>query len=186
MKVLVAITGASGAIFGIDLLKHLKDTDATVHLILSPWGEETIRYETSWAVDDVKALADEVFDVDNMFAPPASGSSHYDAMVIAPCSMKTLAAIRTDYAENLIVRAASTMLKERRKLVLVVRETPLSIIQLQNMYEVGMAGATIMPPVPAMYRRPETLQDMVSDFSLRVIDHLGLEAKGFVPWSDLA
>lgn len=119
-----------------------------------------------------------------MYAAPASGSSDYDAMVVVPCSMNTLAAIHCDLSDSLITRAASVAIKERRPLVLVARETPLSPIQMQNMRDLSMAGVTIMPPVPSFYRRPSTIEEMVRNFSLRLLDYLKIETPSFQRWGE--
>ena len=172
MRIVVGISGASGAIYGIRLLEELKKHDVETHLIISEWAEQTIRYETDLAPDDVRALAHVCYDAHNMAAAVSSGSFPHDGMVVAPCSMKTLAAIAAGYTDNLISRAADVALKERKKLILLTRETPLSLIHLRNMTTVTEAGAVVMPPVPGFYNRPSSLDDVVNHSIARVLDHL--------------
>jgi len=181
-KIAVGISGASGALYGIRLLEELKKRGAETHLVVSVWGEYTIREETDWRVEDVKALATHVHEPSDMAAPISSGSFPLDAMVVCPCSMKTLAGIATGYSEDLIMRAADVCLKERRKLILCTRETPLSRIHIENMLRVTEAGAIVMPPVPAFYTRPQTIEEVVTQSVGRVLDHLGLPIKGQKRW----
>ena len=148
--VAVGISGATGCIYGIRLLEALRALGQETELILSDWGAETIRLETGYTVEQVKALADRVYDNRNMAAQAASGSSCADAMVIAPCSMKTLAGIAMGYDDSLLVRAADVMLKERRRLILLTRETPLNLSHIRNMETVTLMGGIILPPVPAL------------------------------------
>lgn len=148
--VAVGISGATGCIYGIRLLEALRALGQETELILSDWGAETIRLETDLTVEQVKALADRVYDNRNMAAQAASGSSCADAMVIAPCSMKTLAGIAMGYDDSLLVRAADVMLKERRRLILLTRETPLNLSHIRNMETVTLMGGIILPPVPGL------------------------------------
>lgn len=182
MKLLVAITGASGANLGIRLLDQLGILGVEAHLIVSDWGVRTISVETDKSIEEVKATAAQCFDNNDMLAAPASGSSDYAGMIIAPCSMKTLAGIRSNYEENLIIRAASVTLKERRKLILVARETPLSSLQLENMLEASRSGATIMPPVPAFYLKPKTTDQIVDQLVARILNQFGLESGYLERW----
>ncbi len=149
-KLVVCITGATGAIYGIRLLEMLAELNVETHLILSRWAKVTIREETDYAVDDVKRLASRVYSDADQAAPVSSGSFKHDGVIIAPCSMKTLAGIRCGYADNLIARAADVALKERRRLILMVRETPLNIIHLENMLAVARAGGLMFPARPAV------------------------------------
>ena len=174
MKIAVGISGASGVIYGIRLLEELKNMEVETHLIISTWGEYTIAEETNRTIEEIKGLATFYYGEKDMAACISSGSFHLDAMAVAPCSMKTLAGIAFGFEDNLIIRAASVCLKERRKLVLLTRETPLSIIHLENMLKASNAGAIIMPPVPAFYTKPQTIQDLINQTVSRLMEHLGL------------
>lgn len=174
MRFLLAITGASGAIIGIKLLQELKSRGTEVLLIISRWGEQVIAAETPLTPEQVKKMADASYEPEDMTAPVASGSFHHDGMVIAPCSMKTLAGIANGYSGSLVERAADVALKERRHLLLVPRETPLSPIHLQNMLEATRAGAIVMPFMPAFYTQPATLEDALNYFIRHLIVHLRL------------
>ncbi len=183
-RLVVAISGASGPIYGIRLLQALNQAGVEVHLILSPWAEKTIAIETSWSVADVKALAQRVYAADNMAAAVSSGSFRHDGMVIAPCSMRTLAAIAHGLSDNLIARAADVTLKERRPLILVPRETPFNLIHLENMVRLHHAGAVIMPPVPSFYHRPQTIDDLLDHFTGRILDLLGIDNTLVGRWTE--
>ncbi len=153
------------------------------HLVLSRWAKATILHETSFNVSQVEALASVVHAGDNQAASISSGSFKTHGMIVAPCSMKTLAAIRTGYSENLLCRAADVTLKERRKLVLIARESPLSEIHLENMLALTRMGAVIFPPVPAFYARPQTIDEAATYLVGRVLDQFGLEMPGMSRWS---
>ena len=183
MRIVLGITGASGAIFGIRTLEALRQLSVETHLILSRWARTTIAQETTYKTDQIEALASVVHRDDNQGAPISSGSFKTDGMIIAPCSMKTLAAIRTGYGETLICRAADVILKERRKLVLLARESPFNEIHLENMLALTRMGAVIFPPVPAFYNHPATLDDMVNHIVGRLLDQFGLETPGIHRWS---
>lgn len=183
MRLVVGITGASGAIYGIRLLEALKKYEVETYLIMTRWAEETIRTETDYAPDYVRSLAYRVLDNNDLGAPVSSGSFRTGGMIIAPCSMKTLAGIATGYTENLMVRAADVCLKERRPLLLLTRETPLNMIHLENMLKLSRAGAVIMPPVPAFYNRPQTIDDLVGHTVGRLLDSVGIANDGlFKRW----
>jgi 4-hydroxy-3-polyprenylbenzoate decarboxylase len=171
----VGMTGATGAIYGIRLLEVLRDTRVQTHLVMSEWAEKTVIAETDRKPDEVRALADHVYDDRDLSAPLSTGSFLTAGMIIAPCSMKSLAAIANGISEGLIHRAADVTIKEGRKLLLLVRESPLSVIHLENMLKVARAGALVVPPVPAFYARPRTLDEMVDHTVGRVLDHFGIQ-----------
>lgn len=175
-RIVVAISGASAPVYGIRLLEVLRTLGGIeTHAIVSNGARATIGYETSWKVEDVLALADVVHDEKDLAAPIASGTFLTDGMVVAPCSMRTLGAIAMSHNENLIVRAADVHLKERRKLVLMVRETPLHAGHLKTMYDLSLYGAVILPPVPAFYHLPKTMEDLIDHSVGKALDQLGVE-----------
>ena len=160
MLLIVGITGASGAIYGIRLLEVLSlHREVETHLIISEAGEKNIRYETDWKVEQVKALADFCYDIHDIGARLASGSFKRDGMVIAPTSTKTMSALANSYTDNLLTRSADVTLKERKRLVLLPRETPLHLGHLRNMEKLAEMGAVILPPVPAFYHKPQTIHE---------------------------
>jgi 4-hydroxy-3-polyprenylbenzoate decarboxylase len=177
-RLIVALTGATGTIYGVRLLERLKDTDIETHLVMSRWGARTLVHETSYTPSQVQALASVVHPINDQGASIASGSFLTMGMVIAPCSARTLAAIAHGFGDNLIHRAADVVLKERRKLVLAVRETPLSDSHLENMLKLSRMGAAICPPVPAFYTRPASLDEMVDQSVSRILDQLGIHLDG--------
>jgi 4-hydroxy-3-polyprenylbenzoate decarboxylase len=181
-RIVLGITGATGAIFGVRLLQALRAADVESHLILSKWGLQTVEHETGLGLVQLRELASVVHSTGNMAATVSSGSFRTDGMVIAPCSMRTLAAIASGNGENLVHRAADVVLKERRRLVLVVRETPLSEIHLENMLKLARIGATILPPVPAFYNRPQTIDELVDHVVARVLDQFGISADFAKRW----
>ena len=183
MRLIVGVTGASGAIFGIRTLEALRALNVETHLVLSRWARVTIASETDYSVDEIERLASCVYHQDNQAAPVSSGSFRTDGMVVAPCSMKTLSAIRAGYGETLVCRAADVTLKEHRKLVLLARESPMSEIHLENMLALARMGVTIFPPVPAFYNRPQTIGDLVDQIVGRVLDQFGLEMPGLARWN---
>jgi flavin prenyltransferase len=181
-RLIVGITGATGAVFGVRLLQALRAADVESHLILSKWGQQTIEHETNLSAAQLRELATVVHGAGNMASTISSGSFPTDGMVIAPCSVRTLAAIATGNGENLVHRAADVVLKERRRLVLVVRETPLSEIHLENMLKLARIGATILPPMPAFYNKPQTIDDIVDHVVARVLDQFGIPAEFAKRW----
>jgi len=185
MHIVVAITGATGAVYGITVLRELARAGVETHLVLSDWARRTIELETDYQASAVDALASRVYSADNQAAPIASGSFRHGGMVISPCSMKTLSAIANGYADNLVSRAADVTLKEKRRLILLPRETPLHEIHLENMLKLARAGAVIMPPVPAFYQRPATITDLVHHTVGRVLDLLGIENNLASRWEGL-
>lgn len=180
--VLLGMTGASGSVYGIRLLEELKKKNIETHLILSHWAKENILLETGYTVEQVVQLASYNYDAGDLSAPVASGSYQYRCMVVAPCSMKSLAAIAIGYADNLLVRAADVCIKEGRKLILLTRETPLSTIHLENMLKLSRLGVTIMPPVPSFYQRPETIDDLVRQTVGRVLDIMDIQNELVKRW----
>ncbi|MGI4848493.1 MAG: UbiX family flavin prenyltransferase [Janthinobacterium lividum] len=173
-RVVVAITGASGAAYGIAILRLLREREVQTHLVVSKSGWLTIRQELGLDVKAVTAMAHEHHDINNVGATLASGSFRHAGMLVAPCSMRTLAAIALGLNDNLIARAADVTLKERRKLVLLTRETPLTLAHLRNMTYATEMGAIVMPPVPAFYARPQSIDEMVDYTAHRALDQLGL------------
>lgn len=181
-NIIVGITGASGVIYGIRLVEELKKLNHTVHLILSQWAVKNIEIETECDVEVLRELADWCYDVNDLSAPIASGSYRNDGMVIAPCSMKTLSAIANGYSDNLISRAADVCIKERRKLIVVPRETPLSRIHLENMLKLSQAGVIILPPVPGFYFKPRTVDDIINHTVGKILDSMGIQAELYKRW----
>ena len=175
MRIVVGITGASGAVYGITLLEQLQALGVETHLILSKWANRTIELETNHTPDSAAKLADFCYAADNQAAPVSSGSFLHRGMVIAPCSMKTLSAVAHGYADNLISRAADVTIKENRKLILVPRESPLSAIHLENMLKLASLGVIVMPPMPSFYHKPKTIEDIVLHTIGRILDHLAIE-----------
>jgi 4-hydroxy-3-polyprenylbenzoate decarboxylase len=182
MKVFVGITGASGVIYGVKVLELLRRAGVEIHLSVSKTAEKVIKLETDYDVQYVKSLADYIWDEGDLSAPPASGSFGIDAVAVVPCSTKTLAAIANGFTVNLIVRAAEVGLKERRRVVLVVRESPLSLVHIRNMELATMAGAVVMPAAPGFYTRPKTIEDLVTTFAGRVLDLLGVKHNFTLRW----
>ena len=182
MKIAVGISGASGVIYGIRLLEELKNLEIETHLVISHWGEYTIKEETDFKPEEVRNLAAYCYDENDMAACISSGSFPLDAMVVAPCSMKTLAGIASGFTDDLIIRAADVCLKERRKLVLLTRESPLNAIHLENMLRATNAGAVIMPPVPAFYTRPVSVEDLINQTVFRLMDQLGVSQAKLKRW----
>ncbi|HEY0876849.1 MAG TPA: UbiX family flavin prenyltransferase [Zeimonas sp.] len=184
-RLIVGMTGATGAVFGIRLLESLQGSDVETHLVLSKWAIQTIEHETPYSAKDVRALASVVHDSANMGASISSGSFLTAGMAIVPCSMRTVAAIAQGAGEHLIHRAADVVLKERRKLLLVAREMPLSDLHLENMLKLSRMGVTIMPPMPAFYNHPKTLDDMVDHVVARVLDQFGIPADFARRWEGM-
>lgn len=175
MRVIVGITGASGAIYGLRLLERLRlRREVEIHLIITRSGEKTLYLETGKLAADVKTLADVWHPIENIGSSLASGSYPVDGMVIAPCSIHTMSAIATGITDNLLTRAADVSLKERRRLILAVRETPLHAGHLRNLLALAEMGAVILPPIPAFYHNPKTLLDLVDHTVDRILDQLGL------------
>jgi len=186
MLLVIGITGASGAIYGIRLLEVLSANKAIeTHLIISEAGEKIIRHETDWKPERVRHLADVCYDIDDIGARLSSGSFKRDGMVVAPCSMKTLSALANSYTDNLITRAADIALKERKRLILLPREAPLHLGHLRNMVKLTEMGAIIFPPIPAFYHAPQSIQDIIDHTVGKVLDILDIEHEMFPRWSGL-
>jgi 4-hydroxy-3-polyprenylbenzoate decarboxylase len=186
MVLIIGITGASGVIYGIRLLEVLSTCkDIETHLLVTEAGEENIKYETDWKVEDVRALADFSYDIQDMGARLASGSFQRDGMVVAPCSMKTLSAMANSYTDNLLTRTADVTLKEGKRLVLLARETPFHLGHLRNMEKLAEMGAVILPPIPAFYHRPRTINEIVDHTIGKVLDIFDIEHNLFPRWSGL-
>lgn len=185
MRIIVGITGATGSIFGVRALELLKDSAVETHLVLSKWGARTLLHETPFTVDQVKALATHFYSESDQGAAISSGSFITDGMLIAPCSVRSLSAIAHGYGDNLIHRAADVILKEGRKLVLMVRETPYSDIHLENMLKLSRMGVVITPPVPAFYNQPQTIDDIVNHTVTRALDQFGLHMDATARWNGI-
>jgi 4-hydroxy-3-polyprenylbenzoate decarboxylase len=183
MRLIVGITGATGIIYGVRLLERLREAGVETHLVISRWGARTLLHESAYSKEQVENLATAVYPSNDLGAAISSGSFRTDGMIIAPCSAKTLAAIAHGYGDSLIHRAADVVLKERRRLLLGVREAPLSDIHLENMLKLSRMGAVIMPPVPAFYHNPRTLEDVVEQSVARMLDQFGIEIPGMLRWS---
>jgi 4-hydroxy-3-polyprenylbenzoate decarboxylase len=181
-RLIVGMTGATGAIFGIRLLEALAGTDVETHLVVSKWALQTIEHETTYSAAKVRELASVCHDPGNMGAAISSGSFITEGMAIVPCSMRTLAAIAHGTGDHLVHRAADVILKERRRLVLVAREMPLNDVHLENMLILSRTGVTIMPPMPAFYNHPKSVDDIVDHVVARVLDQFGIEAGRAKRW----
>lgn len=183
-RLVVAITGASGTAFGVRILELLRDTDVEAHLVLSKAGERTIAEELGRTVKSVRDLADVVYPAADIGAAIASGSFRTIGMIIAPCSVRTMGEIRTGITSSLVSRAADVMLKERRRLVLMVRETPLHLGHLRTMTSLAEMGAIIMPPVPALYAKPDSIDEMVTYTAARALDLFDLDVGDIRRWGE--
>lgn len=181
-RIIVAMTGATGVHLGIKTILALRNLNVETHLILSKWAEHTIKHETDYTIANIRALVDCAHNYNDMAAPISSGSFRVDGMIVVPCSMKTLSAISTGYCDNLVARAADVVLKERRRLVLVTRESPLSGIHLQNMINITNNGGVIFPPVPAFYHMPNSIDEMIDQVVGRVLDLFDLDSGDFKRW----
>jgi len=184
-RLVVGMSGASGAIYGIRMLEVLRgEDDIEVHLVMSPSAGRTIHDETDWKVSDVEALADVVHNYRDIGASLSSGSYRHDGMIIAPCSVKTLSGLVNSYDDNLLVRAADVALKEKRRVVLLVRETPLHLGHIELMARAARIGAVVMPPVPAFYIRPKTLDDVINQSVGKSLDFFDISHTLFQRWKE--
>jgi 4-hydroxy-3-polyprenylbenzoate decarboxylase len=173
-RLIVAMTGATGMVIGIRLLELLRKTDVETHLVISKWAARTLLHESTTSAAEIERLATKVYAVNDQGAAISSGSFLTLGMIVAPCSVRTLAAVANGLADNLIHRAADVTIKEQRRLVLAVRETPLSAIHLENMLKLARLGVAICPPVPAFYTRPQTIDDLVTYSAARLLDQVGI------------
>ena len=182
MKLIIAITGSTGVIYGIRMLEILKKLDVETHLVMSEWGEKCISMETEHSPEYVKSLANTTSDSKNMAASVSSGTHRINGMIVAPCSMKTLAAIANGYDDTLVARSAGVTIKEGRKLILMVRETPLSAIHLENMLKLSRLGVVILPPVTEFYTNPKTIDDIVNHGVGKCLDQFDIEHDLYPRW----
>lgn len=182
MKIVIAITGASGVVYGKRLLEVLHNKKIETHLVLSQAAEKIIKHELEATTESFEQLADHVYTIDDWNCPIVSGSFKTDAMIIVPCSMKTLSGIANGYAENVILRTTDVMLKEKRKLVLVPRETPLNTIHLKNMLELSEQGVIIAPAMPAFYHKPKSVDDITDFIVGKILDILDIENNLYKRW----
>lgn len=184
MKIIVGISGGSGAIYALGILKALKSINIETHLVVSNMGEYVVNHECGVDLDELKDMADFYHENYNLAAPIASGSFKTDGMIIVPCSMKTLSAIAYGYSDSLLTRAADVCIKDRRKLVILPRETPLSSIHLENMLKLSNLGVTIMPPTPGFYNHPQDLSDIVTSIVGRSLDQLDIDHNLLKRWGE--
>src|SRR5229473_3416116 len=181
-RLIIGMTGSTGAIFGVRMLEALKATDIESHLIISKWAQRTLEHETRYTVEQVRGLANVLHSPGDMGASISSGSFITEGMVVIPCSVRTLGGIANGYGEHLVHRAADVILKERRRLVLVVRETPLSEVHLENMLKLARMGVVMLPPMPAFYNHPQTVDDVIDHIVARVLDQFGIAAPFAKRW----
>ena len=181
-RLIIGMTGATGAIFGTRLLEVLADTDIETHLIVSKWAQQTLEHETPYTLDGLRDLASETYSTGDMGAKVSSGSFHTDGMVIVPCSLRSVASIAHGLSDHLVHRTADVILKEKRKLVVVAREMPLSTIHLENLLKLSQMDVTILPPMPAFYNHPESLDDMVDHIVMRILDQFDVARELVARW----
>lgn len=183
-RIVVAMTGASGSVLALDLLRQLRlNPDLEIHFVMSRGAEITMGYEAPSQQRELRNYAHQIYDNGSIGAAIASGSFTTVGMVVVPCSMKTVAGIHSGYSENLILRAADVTLKERRPLVLVPREAPFSPIHLRNLYELSMMGVTVLPPVMTFYHQPKEIGDMVTHLTGKILDCFGLPSENYSRWN---
>lgn len=185
-RIVVGITGASGVIYGVRILEVLSKLGTETHLIITRAGAKNLEIETNYTKHELESMASHAYDEEDLSACLASGSFQVDGMVVAPCSIKTLSAIANSYSHNLLVRAADVTLKERRRLVLLVRETPFHEGHLELMTKVTRMGGTVMPPIPAFYHHPTNIEDLIDQTIGKALDLLSIDAKLFKRWGTRA
>ncbi|MBD7493666.1 UbiX family flavin prenyltransferase [Klebsiella pneumoniae] len=183
-RIIVGISGASGFQYGVKALELLRGQGLEVHLVVSKGAEKTCELETDYRLDDVLAMADVVHSIGNLGAAISSGSFKTLGMLVAPCSMRSLGSIAHSLTDNLLTRAADVVLKERRRLVLMVRETPLNLSHIRNMQSVTEMGGILFPPVPALYQRPQTLDEIITHSVTRALDLFGLDVRAIPRWGE--
>ena len=186
MKIIVGISGATGAIYGVRIVEELHRLGVETHLVISDVGKQTIELETGYTVKQVEGMAAEVHNICNLAASISSGSFRAEGMIIAPCSIKSLSAIANSFNTNLLIRAADVNIKEKRKLVLVVRETPLHLGHLRLMTMAAETGAILLPPMPAFYHLPQTIDDIINQTVGKVLDQFNIEHDLFNRWQGIA
>jgi len=187
MDLIVGISGATGTVYAVRFLEILKEMkDVTTHVIISKWAKANLQVETDYTIKYLESLADELYNNNNLGAKISSGSFITDGMIILPCSMKTLSAISNGYSDSLISRAADVVLKEGRKLVACPRETPLNTIHLENMTKLSKMGARIVPPMPSFYNNPKTLDDIINQHVVRILDQFGIHVRNGHRWNGMA
>ena len=185
MDMIIGVTGASGTIYAVKLLEALKKTESvTTHVIFSDYARVNLEIETGYTIEDVLSMADHSYDNRDLAACISSGSYPAEGVIILPCSMKTLSGIANGYADNLITRVCDVALKERRRLVICPRETPLNTIHLKHMYELSQMGAVIAPPMPAFYNHPETVEDIVNHQIMKILDQFRIPFEGAKRWGE--
>ncbi|MFC1837426.1 UbiX family flavin prenyltransferase [Thermodesulfobacteriota bacterium] len=184
-KIILAITGASGSLYAVQFLKLMQQVEVEIHGIISDAGQLVLRHELGLTPDDLNSYVEQWHAKDNFAAPMSSGSSNFDAMLVLPCTMGTLGSIANGVVKNLVHRAADVMLKERKPLLLAVRETPFNRIHLENMLKVNDAGALVCPPMPSFYHHPENLEEMAAFYAGRLADLLGIEIKEMKRWQGI-
>lgn len=184
MKLIVAITGSTGIIYGIRFLQILKEKNIQTHLIITKWAKKCLAMETDFKFDEIKVLATTISDETNMASSISSGTHKIDGMIVIPCSMKTLSSIANGYDETLVARAAGVTLKESRKLILVTRETPLTAINLENMLKLARLGVVILPPVPGFYTKPKTIDELVDHTVGKCLDQFNIEHSLYKRWGE--
>ena len=184
MNIFLSIGGASGSIYGIRLLEELKKLDFEIHLTMSDGAKKIIEHETKYQFNDLIKKADFYYENNDLFSPPASGSFKLDAMVVCPCSMKTLSAIANGYGDTLTSRSASCCLKENRKLILVIRETPLDLPGIKNMLYAKQSGADILPAMPGFYHKPKKIDDLIDFIVGKTLDQIGVNHSLFKRWGE--
>ena len=182
MQIIIGLSGATGIIYGVRLREVLKKQNVETHLIMTRTSEKIIQLETDLTRTDLNALATYSYGIDDLTSPISSGSFKTDGMVVVPCSMKTLSGIATGYSSNLLLRAADVTLKERRRLVLVPRETPLSLIHIENMYKVARAGAIVLPAMPGFYHKPKSVDDLVNHIVGKILDVFNIRHELYKRW----
>ena len=182
MKLVIGMTGSTGVIYGVRMLEVLKECRVETHLVITEWAKKCLSIETSYKIDDIKNLATQYSDDSNLASGISSGTYKTDGMIVIPCSMKTLSAIANGYDESLVARAAGVTLKESRKLVLVVRETPFTAIHLENMLKLARLGVVILPPVPGFYTKPTTIDDVINHTVGKCLDQFDIEHDLYKRW----